>query len=431
MLMSSCRVQSRWRPLVALLAALALIASACGGSDGPEQAALGDGSASGPEPAVLDATPEPAREATPTPGPTPEPAPTETPAPTVAPTPQPEQLPSDFVERGPYAVGVITRSLDDRQVEIWYPVDQESVAGQPTEIFDALSAFPETLRAIVPPELSGDYDTLAVRDAVAVAEGFPVVIYGHGFGGYRQIATHFTSHLASWGFVVASADHLERGIAEQTLDLVGSGLFDESNTRPDAAVDDVRNTIVLLGELATDGPLAGTMDLDRLAISGHSAGAWAAVQAAAADPDRIDAWISVSGGTRDGLELTQPGLVVIGELDAVVPAERSYELFEMAGVPQILINIEGAGHNSFTDPCRGITDLGGLGALEALLGEEQVARAEDGCTPGSTEPEIAQAMVNHVAIAWLHNLFGLPTIGDPLAADVVAELGPLADYQTN
>ena len=148
--------------------------------------------------------------------------------------------PATFTERGPYAVGVTTRSLGDRDVEVWYPVDPELVDGQPTETFDALTAFPETLRAIVPLELSGEYDTLAFRDAAALPEAFPVLIYGHGFGGYRQIATHFTSHLASWGYVVVSADHLERGIAEQTLDLVGSGLFDESNSRPDAAVDDVR-----------------------------------------------------------------------------------------------------------------------------------------------------------------------------------------------
>ena len=183
--------------------------------------------------------------------------------------------------------------------------------------------------------------------------------------------------------------------------------------------------------LSTEGPLAGTMDLDRLAISGHSAGAWAAVQSAAADPDRIDGWISISGGTRDGLALSQPGLIVIGELDAVVPAERSYELFETAGVALSLLNIQGAGHNSFTDPCRGIADLGGLGALTALLGEEQVARAEDGCTSGATEPEIAQAMVNHVTVAWLNTLFDISMTGDPLAVEVVAGLGPLEDYRPN
>ena len=418
------------RSTLGLLLTLALVAVACGGSnsDSAAESASADEPTAAVEPTVGISV-APAVEPTvdpPTPVPTLEPTP-EPPPPTAAPAP----TTVDFSERGPFAVGVATQSLDDRDVEIWYPVDPETAAGQQTETFDALSAFPEDLRAIVPAELSGEYDTLAVRDATAVAAGFPVVIYGHGFGGYRQIATHFTGHLASWGFVVVSTDHLERGIAEQTLDLVGQGLFDETNSRPDAAVQDVRNTITLLTELNTDGPLANTMDLDSLAISGHSAGAFAAIQAAAAEPDVIDGWISISGGTRDGIELTQPGLVLIGELDAVVPAERSYQLYDSAGVPQLLLNIEGAGHNSFTDPCRGITDLGGLGALTALLGEEQVGRAEDGCTPGSTEPEVAQAMVNHVTVAWLHELFGIAVDGDPLAADVVAGLGPVADYQSN
>ena len=423
----------RRRRTAAILFALTLVAVACGGSESSDESTQ----TAEPTQATEAATPQvtTAPTSAPTSAPEPSPAPTATAEPTPLPSPIAEPEPdvsiSDFSERGPYAVGVTTRSLGDRDVEIWYPVDLATVDGQQTEVFDALSSFPEDLRAIIPPELSGEYDTLAVRDVAPVADGFPVVIYGHGFGGYRQIATHFTSHLASWGFVVASTDHLERGIAEQTLDLIGSGLFDESNVRPDAAVDDVRNTIELLGELNSEGPLAGTMDLDHLAISGHSAGAFAAIQAAAAEPDRIDGWISISGGTRDGIELTQPGLVIIGELDAVVPAERSYELYESVTVPQVLLNIENAGHNSFTDACRGINDLGGLSVLTALLGDEQVARAEDGCIPGATEPEIAQAMANHVTVAWLNELFALPVVGDPLAADVVAELGPAADSQAN
>jgi len=424
------------RNLVLAVASLILLAAACGGSDSSSEAVAPAPPAAEPT-AAPTAEPTAAPTAEPTAVPTVEPAP----APTAEPTASAEvdeevsddagPFSSNFGERGPYGVGVTTKSLEDRDVEIWYPVEPGAVEGQTTEIFDALSVFPQEMRAIVPPELAGEYDTLAVRDAAAIAGDFPVVIYGHGFGGYREIATHFTSHLASWGFVVASTDHLERGIAEQTLDLIGGGLFDETNSRPDAAVDDVRNTIELLRELDADGPLAATMNVDELVISGHSAGAFAAVQAAASEPDLIDGWISISGGTAEGIALSQPGLVIIGELDAVVPAERSYELYESVTVPRVLLNIEGAGHNSFTDPCRGILDLGGLEALTALLGKEQVARAEDGCTLESTEPETAQAMVNQVTIAWLNNLFGVPVDGDPLAEDVIAALGPVADYRSD
>ena len=50
------------------------------------------------------------------------------------------------------------------------------------------------------------------------------------------------------------------------------------------------------------------------------------------------------------------------------------------------MNIANAGHNSFTDSCAGIYDLGGLGMLEALIGAEQVARAEDGCKEPAIRP---------------------------------------------
>ena len=119
--------------------------------------------------------------------------------------------PADFIGEGAYAAGVRTISLGDRDMEVWYPVDPADVAGADTEIFDQLSVFPEALKPLIPVELQGEIDTGTYRDA-APFEGeelLPVVVYSHGFGGYRQVATNFTSHLAQWGYVVISIDHLE------------------------------------------------------------------------------------------------------------------------------------------------------------------------------------------------------------------------------
>jgi predicted dienelactone hydrolase len=92
--------------------------------------------------------------------------------------------------------------------EVYYPVDPDTVAGRPSEIFDSLTVFPESLQSLIPPELSGEVDTGAVRDATPSTEGpFPIVVYSHGFGGFRQVVTAHTTQLASWGFVVASTDH--------------------------------------------------------------------------------------------------------------------------------------------------------------------------------------------------------------------------------
>jgi hypothetical protein len=57
------------------------------------------------------------------------------------------------------------------------------------------------------------------------------------------------------------------------------------------------------------------------------------------------------------------------------------------------------------------------------------ARAEDGCAPVSAQPEIAESVVNQVAAAWLHNLFGLPLTGSRLVTDIIAAIAPLADFQ--
>jgi len=333
-----------------------------------------------------------------------------------------------FDRAGPYAAGVSTITVADRTVEIWYPAEPEAVTGGESEMFDSLTVFPEAMQALIPAELSGVVDTGAFRDVPAARGLFPAVIYGHGFGGYRQVATDYTTHLASWGYVVMSMDHLERGIAEQASDTIGAGEFDETNTRPNAAVEDVQALLDHLAVLNAEGLLVDRVDLSRVAITGHSAGGWAAVNAAAAEPDRIDTWISIAGGAGDEPP-TQTGVVVIAELDAIVEPERSEELFDQVLNATRLVNIANAGHNSFTDACRGILDLGGLSSLVALIGERQVTSAEDGCVERFVTPELAQDLLNHVTVAHLRTEFEQPVAAGSLALEHLETITPLADYR--
>jgi predicted dienelactone hydrolase len=492
----------RLRHALASIAVVAIVASAC--SDIPEEAVRTGELAATPTP-LPTATPvdegadEVATEAPATEAPTPEPTPTQEPAA----EPTPTAAPATVGERGPYPVGVITFSLGDRDVEVWYPADAAAIEGQATEIFDTLSAIPEEYQALLPPELTGTYDTGAYRDAAPTAEGgpFPVVIYSHGFGAFRQVATNYTTFLASYGMVVASADHLERGIAEQVRDILQAGQYDATNTAPDADVATVAATIEVLGEA---GPVAAIADLERVAITGHSAGAGTSVRAAIA-LDQLDGFVSISGGpalTVDGdigtrfasiegatvgtwtLDVTavdetsvtiavnggeaqaipfddpvvdlgdgatatlgvnaevpptvgtatftlattdKPALVLIAENDAVVTPDRSEALFAGLEGPKTLINIANAGHNSFTDSCVGIRDLGGLGSLVAILGEAQVARAEDGCTPDSVDPLLTQAVTGYSTVSFLADLFELPS-EQPLDEATLAAITPLAAF---
>ncbi len=386
---------------VALLT-LALVAAACSGSD--DDAATPDSTSTTTTAAPTTTTTEAPTTTTA--------APTTTSEPPPPPTAAPE--PVLFTERGPWSVGIVTIDLGDRQADVFYPAIPEPDAT--TEIFDSLSAFPEELAAFIPEELTGLYDTTAYRDAIPAndEQAFPVLVYSHGFGGFRQVASFHTSHVASWGFVVITTDHLERGLRAQATNQLGGG---EENQD----VLDVLNSLDALAAHPDVGPIA---DLDRVAITGHSAGGWTAAEAAAEDV--IDAYISIASGAPETVT-QKPALVVIGENDAVVEAERSYELFEQLD-DAVLVNIEAGGHNSFSDSCVQIYELGGLGILADLIGEDQVERANDGCVPPYVGPEGAFDTLNHYTVQFL-----LAQFIDPAAAgeliDTSEAIIPLVDFQ--
>ncbi len=319
-----------------------------------------------------------------------------------------------FNERGPWAVGIVTLDLGDRQADVYYPAIPEPDAQ--TEIFDSLSVFPAELQAFIPAELTGEFDTTAYRDALVAndEQAFPVVAYSHGFGGFRQAATFHTSHIASWGFVVVTTDHIERGIAAQATGTLGGGAENQD-------VLDVLNAFDALEAHPELGPVS---DLDRVAITGHSAGGGTSARAAAEEV--IDVYLSIAAGASE--RVTQkPAAVFIGETDAVVKPERSYGLFDQLD-NAVVVNIAAGGHNSFTDSCVGIYELGGLSVLEALIGPEQVARAEDGCVPPAVEPELAYDVLNHYTVQFLIANFIDPAAAGPLV-DVSDLITPLVDFR--
>ena len=126
----------------------------------------------------------------------------------------------------------------------------------------------------------------------------------------------------------------------------------------------------------------------------------------------------------------KPILVIVAELDITVPTARSLESYESAPGPKTFVNLAQAGHNSFTDSCPVILAGGGLGMLEPLLGAEQVARAEDGCTPENAHPLAMQAALKHLTTAFfLANLTDRLDVGvTPDFADLIDGVD-LADYR--
>ncbi|MEV4947117.1 hypothetical protein [Streptomyces sp. NPDC053755] len=152
--------------------------------------------------------------------------------------------------------------------------------------------------------------THAVFDApVAVRGGrFPVVLFSPGSSGVRTQNTVWAEELASHGYVVAALDHPYDSAAVVLAD--GRTIRSEIASTGDQAKDtdlaagwtavraaDLRFVLTRLDHLArgeTAGPLTGRLDTGRAAVTGHSMGGAAALQAARQDR-RFDAVIDLDG----------------------------------------------------------------------------------------------------------------------------------------
>jgi predicted dienelactone hydrolase len=128
---------------------------------------------------------------------------------------------------GPYGIGtrtyhwvdtarpdVFTADPDDRRelvVQLWYPAETDPSAPRAPYLQDAGVLGP-LARLMGLPEFAlrhfAHVRTHAVPDApVAGAGRYPVLLFSHGRGGYRQHNTAQVEELVSHGYVVATIDH--------------------------------------------------------------------------------------------------------------------------------------------------------------------------------------------------------------------------------
>ncbi|MGH8916710.1 MAG: alpha/beta hydrolase family protein, partial [Acidimicrobiia bacterium] len=205
-----------------------------------------------------------------------------------------------------------------------------------------------------------------------VAPGtFPVVIYSHGWTGFRSIAINQVETLASNGFMVIALDHTYGAVATRFEDgevavYDPAALPDEADVGEEAHLEAGRELVgVFTDDLTTVvdaleegpegpfGPLASSADANRLGLYGHSTGGGAVVSFCLQD-ERCDAmlaldpWVETIPDRVIAESATRPALYIRSdewrgdENDAILRgiAERSNELTYWLGV-------EGASHNDF------------------------------------------------------------------------------------
>ncbi len=295
------------------------------------------------------------------------------------------------IPSGPADIGTFTVELVDEEreeiygpvpggprrlnVQVWYPADvpNGSQPGTWSDDWDVVA--PALARNLGFPGWFLNhtrYVTSHSHSAVPVAEGiYPVIIYSHGWTGFRTIAVNQIEMLASNGYIVIAPDHTYGAIATrfedgEVVEADLSALPDEEEVGADAYseaaqqlvgvyADDIVSILDAL-DLGEEGPfmeVADRADLTRIGIYGHSAGGGAAIRACLQDERcgavlGLDAWVEPIPDQLLALTASRPALFMRSDEwrgndnDAVLRgiADRSAEVTYWLG-------IQGAGHNDF------------------------------------------------------------------------------------
>ena len=182
-----------------------------------------------------------------------------------------------YAVHGPYWVGyqpLVIGAGTDRQLaaHLWYPAlnpngDPESVTYQ-GKVKDSS----------LPAELVGTSYGHALLNAASdtTHAPYPLIVFSHGFGvpapSYSQLIEHYTSY----GFVVIAPEHLE------IFDFDYSELWKASIDRP----RDVKQVLDFAEKLTSpDGKMPGLIDMQHVAVAGHSYGGYTALAMAGAQYD--------------------------------------------------------------------------------------------------------------------------------------------------
>ncbi len=322
-----------------------------------------------------------------------------------------------YAKHGPYEVGYTTLHLPDRDVAVWYPADAASVAGKPKASYDQATPLPKNMKGLVPPK----YNTVVTMDAYdgvpASTKGpFPVLLFSHGYGGYRLANSALAAGIASWGFVVVSVDYLERGLAAQVGALGRSSTKQPTPAEMRTAAERDRKLMLAGLDLVTaentraGSVLHGAVDASKVGVAGHSAGGGTAFNALN-DP-RVKVAIGWAPVPPSGTPADKPTMIIGAGADSALTPAALAQTYASFPPPKRLVEIGGAraGHNTFTDVCVVIRQGGGLVkfALDNHFITPGLAKlALNGCAASDMAPQDFWPIVQHFTVAELRSALGI------------------------
>jgi dienelactone hydrolase len=184
-------------------------------------------------------------------------------------------------------------------------------------------------------EVSSTRALTTVVWAPAIGGRWPLVVFAPGYRVGPATYDHLCRAWAAAGYVVAAP---EFPLADPAV--AGSAL-DEGDLNNEPA--DVN--FVIASMASASNPLVGQVDPTRIAVTGHSDGAEAALAVGQEGDPIIKAVIAMSGQPVVPQRAPNPALLVIqGDRDTINPPGRSLAVYEQAARPRYLLTLLGGSH---------------------------------------------------------------------------------------
>jgi predicted dienelactone hydrolase len=309
-------------------------------------------------------------------------------------------IPTTITPTGPYQVGTsifewVDESRDETlagapvgkrrlMVQVWYPAVVEPGSVPVPYLSNLAVQGPAAARVFKLPPFALSHVNLAATHAyldppvvkgtgpLRTDERFPVLVFSHGWTGFRVQNTYQMEELASQGYVVFAPDHTYGAAATAFLD--GSVAYNRPELLPTGVSDAVYNEAAAkLGQVWVSdigfvldqakkldtgeiiSPLKGKMDLGTVGVFGHSMGGGAAVQFCDVDSRckaglAMDAWLVPYSREIPQKGLTMPFFFFQSEnWPNGANAELLPALFDHMQGPAWRLTIAGARHYNFTD----------------------------------------------------------------------------------
>lgn len=263
-------------------------------------------------------------------------------------------------------------------VQLWYPAQKSPAGTQRAQYLGRTEQEARTVsgalaRAVGLPGFLVDgvprAHTHSVFNAPVADRGgrFPVVLFSPGSGGVRTQNTAWAEELAGHGYLVAALDHPYDSAVVVLTDgrTIHSRTASTGDRDKDAALSagwtavraaDLSFVLTRLdrlgrGEMA--GPLTGRLDTSRVAVTGHSMGGAAALQAARQD-HRFDAVMDLDGYPHGPTSpsLHQPTLALTQALTPGTDPRylpRLTKALKLNTATSYRLTIPGAAHLTFMD----------------------------------------------------------------------------------